>query len=124
VLLSGGVVVAEFVLPTEARRTLCSDQPSGEAAPVDIYKDEHYADTVAVQREEEKHSLNTMKMGLGSIAVCAAIAYSMNRGKGALPNQLMHSRIYMQSGAIMCIIGIAAYDNFRRPDKKAASNTT
>mmetsp|Transcript_14281 Transcript_14281/g.38289 ORF Transcript_14281/g.38289 Transcript_14281/m.38289 type:complete len:144 (+) Transcript_14281:166-597(+) len=85
------------------------------------YADEHYVDTTKQEEARRADTQGTLKLALGAIAVCAAAAYSVNRGKGALPNQIMSSRIYMQSGALICISSLAAFDVYRRSNKMESS---
>mmetsp|Transcript_5600 Transcript_5600/g.9851 ORF Transcript_5600/g.9851 Transcript_5600/m.9851 type:complete len:130 (-) Transcript_5600:1702-2091(-) len=82
-----------------------------------IHKDEHFeqfADIISLEVEKKKESQTKLLVGLGTVVGCGTLAYFASRGRGALPNQIMHGRIYMQGGAIMCLAALALTDYFRK----------
>jgi len=72
------------------------------------------ADTATLESADPRRMRGLLTAG-GVIAAAATAAYFANRGHGALPNQLMHMRIFMQASAITGLGAIAAYENIYKP---------
>ncbi|KAA8492951.1 hypothetical protein FVE85_9223 [Porphyridium purpureum] len=89
----------------------CADAPVRQPT-LEVVEDEHFVDLVSADAAKKASSNRSLGYGLAFIVVTGSAMVWFNRGKGALPNQLMHARLYMQAAVVGSLSCLAAYQGF------------